>query len=128
MSTVYFAAIIGGDRERGYSVFFPDLPGMTSAGDTLQHAAEQAREGLQSHIELMIEDGEAIPTPRALDDIAYDPEVTEAARVLIPVAIPSTRFLRVNVSLPEDLVHRIDAKVANRSRFLAEAAEKALSE
>jgi metal-responsive CopG/Arc/MetJ family transcriptional regulator len=41
--------------------------------------------------------------------------------------VPSSRALRVNVTLPEDLLQRIDRKSANRSRFLAEAAERALA-
>jgi predicted RNase H-like HicB family nuclease len=127
MSTVFFTAIIEGDRESGYSVFFPDLPGLASAGDTLQHAAEQAREGLELHIEGMLEDGDAIPTPTALEDISDDPDVKEAARVLVPVSIPSTHTVRVNITLPEDLVERIDKVARNRSRFLADAAEKALA-
>jgi predicted RNase H-like HicB family nuclease len=127
MSTVYFPAIIEGDRESGYSVFFPDLPGLASGGDTLQHAAEQAREGLELHIAGMLEDGDDIPKPTALEDIRVDPDVHEAARVLVPVTIPSTRAIRVNVTLPEDLVERIDKVARNRSRFLADAAEKALA-
>ena len=41
MATVFYPAIV----ERagaGFSVFFPDLPGCTSAGDTLQEAALNA--------------------------------------------------------------------------------------
>jgi prevent-host-death family protein len=35
---------------------------------------------------------------------------------------------RVNITLPERLLRRIDARVKNRSAFLARAAEKALAE
>jgi predicted RNase H-like HicB family nuclease len=35
----HYPAIIEGDAETGYSVFFPDIPGCTSGGDTLQEAA-----------------------------------------------------------------------------------------
>src|SRR5215469_2671068 len=114
MPTVYYAAIIEGDRESGYSVFFPDLPGLASGGDTLQHAAEQAREGLEFHVEGMLEDGDDVPTPAALEDIHVDPDVKEAARVLIPVSIPSTHTIRDNITLPEDLVERIDKVARNR--------------
>jgi addiction module HigA family antidote len=89
MAAIFFPAIIEGDRVSGYSVFFPDLPGLASAGDTIQHAAEQAREGLELHIWGMREDGDDIPAPTPLEDIPVDPEEPEVARVLVPVSITS---------------------------------------
>lgn len=127
MSTIYFPAIVEGNARAGYSVFFPDLPGLASAGDTLQEAALNAAEGLRGHVGLMVEAGEAVPEASVLDAVARDRDVEEAARILVPVEVPSSRALRVNVTLPEDLLHRIDRKSANRSRFLAEAAEQALA-
>src|SRR5258708_4089017 len=127
MSTIYFPAIVEGNSRAGYSVFFPDLPGLASAGDTLQEAALHAAEGLRGHVQLMVEDGLAVPAASELDAVARDPDVEEAARILVPVEVPSSRALRVNVTLPEDLLQRIDRKSANRSRFLAEAAERALA-
>ena len=47
----YFPAIIEKASE-GYGVFFPDLPGCTSAGATIQEAALNAEEALQAHIDL----------------------------------------------------------------------------
>ena len=126
MGVVYFPAIIEKGKRRGYGVFFPDLPGCVSAGDTIQEAAHKAEEALALHIEGMIEEGETIPEPSELDRIPRDPEVKEAARILVRAAIPSDRVMRVNVTLPEDLLRRIDERSNNRSRFLAEAAERAL--
>jgi len=107
-------------------VFFPDLPGLASAGDTVQAAALNAEEALRGHLGLLAEEGYEIPAARTLDAVERDPEVREVARILVGVDVPSTRALRINVSLPEDLVKRIDATADNRSRFLAEAAAKAL--
>jgi predicted RNase H-like HicB family nuclease len=124
---IHFPAIVEGGRKAGFSVFFPDLPGLASAGDTMQDAALQAEEALQLHIDGMLIDGETLPEPRSLDRIPRDPAVKEVARILVRVDVPSTKALRLNVTLPEDLVHRIDAHANNRSRFLAEAAERALA-
>ena len=56
MSVVYFPAIVEGGKRKGYSVFFPDLPGCVSAGDTLQAAARNAEEGLEGgHLAFMVE-------------------------------------------------------------------------
>jgi len=127
MTRLYFPAIVEGGAEPGYSVFFPDLLGLASAGDTLQEAALHAEEALRGHVELMVESGEELPPASELDAIGRDPDIQEIARILVGVDIPSTRLLRVNVSLPEDLVRRIDRTSNNRSRFLAEAAERALA-
>ena len=50
MPVRHYPAIVEGDAETGYSVFFPDLPGCTSGGDTLQEAALNAEEALAGHI------------------------------------------------------------------------------
>jgi len=126
MAIIYFPAIVETGDKPGYSVFFPDLPGLTSAGDSEQEAARNAEEALRGHLELMIEEGLDIPEPSALDRIEHDPAVREAARILVRAVVPSERVLRVNVTLPEDLVQRIDERTNNRSRFLAEAAKKLL--
>jgi predicted RNase H-like HicB family nuclease len=67
MTRVYFPAIVEGGRRPGYSVFFPDLPGLASAGDSVQAAALNAEEALRGHIALLAEEGHEIPGARALD-------------------------------------------------------------
>jgi predicted RNase H-like HicB family nuclease len=52
MATVYYPAIVERAAE-GYSVFFPDLPGCTSAGDTVQAAALNAEEALAGHLAML---------------------------------------------------------------------------
>jgi len=51
------------------SVYFHDLPGMTSAGDDFEDAEKNARDGLAMHLELMIERGESIPEPSPIDNV-----------------------------------------------------------
>lgn len=62
MAQVYFPAIVERGKRRGYSVFFPDLPGLASAGRTVQEVARNAEEGLRGHLELMVEESLDIPT------------------------------------------------------------------
>lgn len=126
MAIIYFPAIVETGDLPGYGVFFPDLPGLANTGESVQEAACNAEEALHGHPDLTVEDGMEIPEPSALDRIAHDPEVREAARILVRAVVPSERVLRVNVTLPEDLVQRIDERTNSRSRFLAEAAEKLL--
>ena len=119
----YFPAIVEKSSD-GYGVFFPDLPGCTSAGATLQEAALNVEEALQAHIDLCVEHGETIPEPSSLDAIEVEPDVVEAARILVR-ADPPGRTVRVNITMPEDLLAAVDRYAVrtgySRSGLLAQA-------
>jgi len=125
MATVYYPAVIE-RADDGFSVFFPDLPGCTSAGATVQEAALAAEEALSGHLAVSIEYGDVIPAPTELDIIARDPDVDEVARILVRGERPG-RAVRVQVSIDEGLLARIDRVAKNRSGFLAEAAKAKLA-
>ena len=125
MATVHYPAIIE-RAEHGYSVFFPDLPGCTSAGDTIQEAAIAAEEALSGHLAVSIEHGDIIPDPTAVDQVARDPEADEVARILVR-GERRGRAVRVQVSIDEGLLARIDRVAKNRSGFLADAARAKLA-
>ena len=92
MPVRHYPAIVEGDAESGYSVFFPDLPGCTSGGDTLQKAALNAEEGLAAHIALMLTAGEPVPAPSSLDDLPrpIEPDVVEVSRLLVRIDVRET--------------------------------------
>ena len=119
----YFPAIVEKSSD-GFGVFFPDLPGCTSAGATIQEAALNAEEALQAHIDLSVEHGDAIPEPSALDAIAVATDVAEVGRILVR-AEPPGRAVRVNVTIQEDLLAAVDRYAArlgySRSGLLAQA-------
>lgn len=125
MATVHYPAIIerAGD---GFSVFFPDLPGCTSAGATIHEAALNAEEALAGHLAVSVQHGDPVPAPSEMDAVERDPEVDEVARVLVRGDRPG-RAVRINISLDEGLVAAIDRVAPNRSGFLAEAARVALA-
>ena len=60
-------ALIHKEARSNYGVSFPDFPGCITAGSTLDEARANAAEALAFHIEGMIEDGEALPVPSALE-------------------------------------------------------------
>jgi hypothetical protein len=72
----------------------------------------------------MIEDGEKIPTPSTIDDVAGDPAIKGAVAFLVPAL--SERTIRVNISAPESQIEKIDrlARSASlrRSAFLVRSA------
>ena len=87
MAATYYPAIIERGA-KGYSVFFPDLPGCASGGDTIDQAARHAEDALRGHLALMVTDGDDIPEATALDQIAHDPDVEESARILVRAELP----------------------------------------
>ena len=125
MATVFYPAIIERDAQ-GFGVFFPDLPGCVSAGATMQEAALGAEEALSGHLAVAAEHGDTIPAPSDMDVVQRDPDVNEVARLLVRGERPG-RAVRVQVSIEEGLLARIDRVAPNRSRFLADAARAALS-
>jgi len=124
MATVYYPAII----ERGpdsFGVYFPDLPGAVSAGRTVQEAALGAEEALNGHLSVMVEYGDPIPDPSDLDAIEAAEGSDEVGRILVRGERPG-KSVRVQISMEEGLLKRIDRAAGNRSRFLSEAARAKL--
>ena len=121
-----YIALLHKDRDSDYGVSFPDFPGCVTAGKTLEEARRLAADALAFHIEGMIEDGEALPSPSTLDAIMRERANRDAAAFIVAVPTETERAVRVNVTLPASLVKRIDDATDNRSRFLAQAADRML--
>jgi len=68
--------------EKGYSVYFPDLPGCVSCGEDFEDAQKNAAEALGLHIYGMEKDGDEIPTPSKTPQV--DPG-TAAGYIVKPV-------------------------------------------
>ena len=117
-----YIALLHKDEASDYGVEFPDFPGCVTAGRTLEDARQMAAEALELHVEGMIEDNEPVPEPSALDTIMQDAENRKAVAFMGDVATKPARSMRVNVTLPDDLLREIDSRTSNRSRFLTEAA------
>ena len=123
-----YPACIEATEDGGFGVFFPDLPGCISGGDTVHQTAVNAAEALSLHIAGLAEDRDPIPPASAPDAplpawLAAVP-ARIVARVLVPVELPG-RFVRTNITLDAALLARLDAAAAaagmSRSGFIAEA-------
>jgi predicted RNase H-like HicB family nuclease len=121
-----YIALLRKDPDSDFGVDFPDFPGCVTAGKSLEEARRLAAEALSAHIEAMLEDGETIPEPATLDAIMAEPDNQEAIGFVVDVPSRATRAVRINVTLPEDLIQAIDRRTTNRSRFLADAARQRL--
>jgi predicted RNase H-like HicB family nuclease len=89
-------------------VSFPDFPGCITAGRTLEEARRMAAEALELHIKGMIEDGDEIPGPSTLDDLAEDPAREGGISFLIHVEPETGRTVRINITAREKQVEEID--------------------
>ncbi len=66
------------DSEPGaYGAAFPDVPGCTAMGKTIDETFLNARLALGEWIEIARADGLKIPAPRSADELLKDPEVIE---------------------------------------------------
>lgn len=73
-----------------------------------------------------MEYGDPILELSDIDVVAVDPDIDEVARILVR-GERSGRSVRVQVSIDEGLLARIDRVAKNRSGFLADAARAALA-
>jgi predicted RNase H-like HicB family nuclease len=124
---IYYVALIHKEPKSDFGVSFPEFPGCITAGSTIQEAMTMAREALAGHIDVMIDEGYEIPSPSSVDKIMKKRENRDGVAVLVPAPDLDAKALRINVTLPANLIRRIDEATDNRSRFLAEAAEKKLA-
>jgi predicted RNase H-like HicB family nuclease len=128
-TTNSYVALIRKARDSDYSVDFPDVPGCVTAGKDLDEALAFAREALAGHLQLLAEDGEALPEASNLEAVMADPENRDAVAALVPAPMVRGKAVRVNVMLDEYLLKAIDklAGTRGRSEFLAEAARARVS-
>ena len=101
--------------------------GCVTAGTTLDDARAMAAEALALHVDRMIEDGEAVPARCLLASIMAVRENRDAVAML--VSLPDKpHSVRVNMTIPDDLLRRIDqyaeAEECIRSGLLATAAKQ----
>ena len=127
----YYIGVIHKDPESDYGISFPDFPGCVSAGANLAEALAMGREALAGHVGVMVDEGEAVPEPSPIDALRAEIDESEGIAVMVPVALPSARAVRVNITLPEDALRAIDAYAEQhgftRSGFLATAAKRAMA-
>jgi predicted RNase H-like HicB family nuclease len=120
-----YIAYLHKDRGSDYGVSFPDFPGCITAGRTLEEASRMAGEALALHIEGMIEDGEAVPEPSNLDDVAKDAAKHGAIAFMVNVEAPDAT-VRVNITARESQISKIDelaeAAGLTRSGYMVRAA------
>ncbi|CAE6777587.1 type II toxin-antitoxin system HicB family antitoxin [Paraburkholderia domus] len=126
---IFPIAIEPGDTHLAFGVVVPDLPGCHSAGDSLEEAYANAKEAIEAHLDTLLDEGLPIPERLTLDEHRRNPDYAGFTWGFVTTRnIPALKkAVRINISLPETLVHDIDAytqaRGMSRSAFLALAAE-----
>jgi predicted RNase H-like HicB family nuclease len=127
-----YIGLIHKDTDSQFGVSFPDFPGVVTAGTNLDDARAMAEEALTFHIEGLVEDGEAVPEPSALEEVMSDPDNRSGVAILVSVKNGQPKAVRVNVTLPGDILEQIDkyaeAHGYTRSGLLTQAAKKLMAE
>jgi predicted RNase H-like HicB family nuclease len=126
-----YIALIHKEADSDFGVSFPDFPGCVTAGTTLDEAREMATEALGLHLEGMEQDGESVPEPSSLEAAMADATNRDGVAILVAAPERTAKSIRVNVTLPEDVLDAIDRYAAangfTRSGFLAQAAKRAMA-
>jgi predicted RNase H-like HicB family nuclease len=120
-----YIAYLHKDKSSDFGVSFPDFPGCVTAGATLEEARELAVEALTLHMAGMVEDGEALPEPSTLDQVADDPAMDGAVAFLVSAKAPE-KTVRINITARDSQIEMIDflARRAgmSRSSYMVQAA------
>ncbi len=110
----------------GYSVYFPDLPGCVSYGESYEEAEKEAEDALGLHIYGMEKDGDELPEPSRKPEI--DPDTAPGYLVSLVTVYPDmvaneldNRRVKTNVTLPAWLKEAAEEQDVNFSKILEAA-------
>ncbi|MET1027799.1 MAG: type II toxin-antitoxin system HicB family antitoxin [Dongiaceae bacterium] len=131
----YYAALIHKEPYSDYGVMFPDLPGCITSGITYEEAVCLAADALSGHVAILRECGDAIPSPRTLEQIrrakADWVSLDGALIAMVPLLPVETKAKSFSISMDSALIAAIDVyaegRGTTRSHALAAAARLLLS-
>ena len=116
-----------GDDKHAHGAEVPDFPGCFSAADGWDELAGN----IQEAVELYCEDEDmVVPSPTPLDKLMANPDYQGGIWMMVDIDTGKlkTKSVRLNVSLPEGLLRRIDdearSRHMSRSAFLAMSAQR----
>ena len=134
--SMHYVAVIEKESDSAFGVWFPDMEGCFSAGDSLDEAVTHAAAALRQHVEAMESAGRPVPPARDVDAVLRDKDVKAALKsaallFAVPLLADAGRTVRINVSLDKALVDQIDeaalARGLTRSAFIAQATREKIA-
>ena len=108
---------------------FPDLPGCSVRGASVDEVMKMAQQAIADHLSILAEYGEAIPNASTIDEhlTGNNEGILSWAIVEFDIIPYLGKSHKINVTLPELLIKRIDDRVSKsethktRSGFIASA-------
>jgi predicted RNase H-like HicB family nuclease len=92
----HYIALIHKDANSCYGVSFPDVPGVFTAGDTIDEAIAKAADVLEfAAADWSDLSGDKFPAPRTIDELRADKEFQERAADAVVAAVP----FRMNIEV-----------------------------
>ena len=131
-----YTALIDGEVG-AYGVVFPDLPGCTAMGNSVEEAIANAAEAMRDWISVTLEMGGTIPEPRSLEVLRNDPDVITAlaegaSLACVPLVRETGKPAKANLSIDAGILQAIDQEAdrrkLTRSAFIELMAKHALPE
>lgn len=117
-----------------YSGFVPDLAGCYFAGETIDNAIADAHAAIDTYLDYRNEQGKDVPIARTFNDHKDDEECQGGIWGFVD--IDTSRYegktIKLNITLPQNLLIKIDGYVSHhgdfssRSGFFAELARREL--
>ena len=113
-----YMALIDG-KAGAYGVVFPDLPGCTAMGKTIDAALANAADALRGWVEVTEENGRKVPAPRALEAVRRDPEVLQALKdgaglVAVALVRETGKPVKANLSIDSGVLAAMDEEAERR--------------
>ena len=82
-----YAALVRQDADGGIGISFPDLPGCTAFGESLEATCKTARKALASHLAQLSANGASIPEPSSASDVQALMDATDAVALTVVTAL-----------------------------------------
>lgn len=133
---LYPIAVFKGDEHTAHAIIFPDVENGATCCDELSDMLQIANEFIDLHFSGLAEDGENIPLPQNFNEHLNNPKYKGCMWAWIDVDLSKydTKTHKINITLPQFLITKIDEKVAthktlykSRSNYLAQLAMNDLS-
>ena len=114
-----YIALIDG-KAGAYGVVFPDLPGCTAMGKTMDDALSNAAEALRDWTAVTEEGGGKVPRSRNLEALRRNPEVkaalaSGAGLATVPLVRETGKPVKANLSIDSGVLAAMDEEAQRRS-------------
>ncbi|WP_067514999.1 type II toxin-antitoxin system HicB family antitoxin [Endozoicomonas ascidiicola] len=125
-----YPIVLHTDDNVHYGATVPDIPGCFSAGEGIDETLAHVEDAIAGHLEILCESQSTIPEAGKISEHQSNPDYANGIWAFVDIDI--TPYLgkaeRVNITLPQYLLYRIDEMVKthpayrSRSAFLQDAA------